>query len=97
MTEIRSLFLCLWLLAAVDSFEVIEPSEPINVRDDEALELTCTGSNPWLYCKWSFYEKDCARSESGKHFLNNIMDAIKVKMFPLTVNIQLISLAVCVR
>ena len=67
-TEICSLFLCLWLLTAADSFEVFEPSEPINVRDDEALELTCTGSNPWLYCKWSFYEKDCARFESRKHF-----------------------------
>ena len=53
----------LWILlaAAAEAFEVLEPSEPLNVRDDEALELTCTGSDPWLYCKWSFFDKDCAR------------------------------------
>ena len=54
--------LALWLLAAMTAaFEVLEPPEPLEVRDDEALELTCTGSDPWLYCKWSFFDKDCAR------------------------------------
>ena len=54
-----------WLLlsatTAAAAFEVLEPAEPLEVRDDEALELTCTGSEPWLYCKWSFFDKDCAR------------------------------------
>ena len=53
--------LILLLLAAAEAFEVLEPPEPLEVRDDEALELTCTGSDPWLYCKWSFFDKDCAR------------------------------------
>ena len=44
-----------------NDFFVEEPSMPLEVRDNEALELTCTGSQEWEYCKWNFYDKSCSR------------------------------------
>jgi hypothetical protein len=55
------LFALFVLFSVVESFEVLEISEPLEVRDNEAMELTCTGSESWLYCKWNFYDRECAR------------------------------------
>ena len=59
----RSVLVFLVFLAAfsAEAFEVMEPSEPLEVRDNEALQLTCTGSEEWLYCRWNFYDRSCSR------------------------------------
>ena len=55
------LFLVVFNPSEMGAFEVMEPSEPLEVRDNEALQLTCTGSEEWLYCRWKFYDRSCSR------------------------------------
>jgi hypothetical protein len=51
--------------SALAEFRVLEEESQVRVRDDRDLQLTCTGSEEWHYCRWSFFSRSCARTASN--------------------------------
>ncbi len=48
--------------ARAQNFAIKETEASVAVRQDEALRLTCTGNEPWSYCRWNFYGRVCSRT-----------------------------------
>jgi len=44
------------------ALDVLEEDNSVRTRSDRDLQLTCTGSEAWDYCRWSFFSRSCARS-----------------------------------
>ena len=57
-----SWFILLLQICSLTAFEVTQTDSDITVREDETLELSCTGSEPWDYCRWTFYGRECSRT-----------------------------------
>ena len=65
--SVFSLFLVLMTLTLhcqCQNFTIVDPESEVSVKHvlDPHLDLTCTGSEPWAYCRWSFYQRVCSRT-----------------------------------
>ena len=52
-------------ISATFALEILESDESgVTARSEDALELTCSTSDPWEYCKWTFSGGACLRTEA---------------------------------